>query len=190
MAIRLRRGNNSDLDTSKLLGGEIAITDSPTRVVGKTNAGSDFELITKGGVASDAFGKVKVGASEIEATGSDTLELEAGTGITLTPNTTNKKVTITSGADQTYNASSANAQSGTAVAGAIADKVDKVTGKGLSTNDYTDNDKTALQTTIPLEISQLQGSMLTKVNRSEIYSQPTFTVTGEALVYTPGSLPS
>lgn len=35
-------------------------------------------------------------------------------------------------------------------------KVDKVSGKGLSTNDYTDNDKTALQTTIPGRISAIE----------------------------------
>ena len=46
-------------------------------------------------------------------------------------------------------------------------KVDKVQGKGLSTNDYTDADQTALQTTIPLEISQLQGSLLEKFPRAE-----------------------
>ena len=37
----------------------------------------------------------------------------------------------------------------------------------MSTNDYTNTDQTALQTTIPLEISQLQGSMLEKFPRSE-----------------------
>lgn len=52
--------------------------------------------------------------------------------------------------------------------GSLLTKVDKVQGKGLSTNDYTDNDKTALQTTIPLEISQLQGSMLTKANSADL----------------------
>lgn len=46
--------------------------------------------------------------------------------------------------DQTFDPASQNAQSGTAVAGAIAGKVDKVNGKGLSTNDYTDADKTKL----------------------------------------------
>lgn len=46
--------------------------------------------------------------------------------------------------DQTFDPASQNAQSGTAVAGAIAGKVDKVNGKSLSTNDFTDNDKTKL----------------------------------------------
>lgn len=46
--------------------------------------------------------------------------------------------------DQTYSASSTNAQSGTAVAQAVSTKVDKVTGKGLSENDYTNADKAKL----------------------------------------------
>lgn len=46
--------------------------------------------------------------------------------------------------DQTYSPTSTNAQSGTAVAEAVSDKVDKVSGKGLSTNDYTNSDKNKL----------------------------------------------
>lgn len=43
--------------------------------------------------------------------------------------------------DQTYNPESKDAQSGIAVAQAVSNKVEKVVGKGLSTNDYTDEDK-------------------------------------------------
>lgn len=50
--------------------------------------------------------------------------------------------------DQTYNATSANAQSGKAVAQAISTKVDKETGKGLSTNDFTNTDKANLETAL------------------------------------------
>lgn len=46
--------------------------------------------------------------------------------------------------DTTYDSTSENAQAGTAVAQAISTKVDKVTGKGLSENDYTNADKTKL----------------------------------------------
>ena len=41
---------------------------------------------------------------------------------------------------------------------ALATKVDKVEGKGLSTKDYTAADQTAVQMTIPASISALQGS--------------------------------
>lgn len=46
--------------------------------------------------------------------------------------------------DTTYNSASENAQAGTAVAQAVSTKVDKVTGKGLSENDYTNADKAKL----------------------------------------------
>lgn len=46
--------------------------------------------------------------------------------------------------DTTYNSASENAQAGTAVAQAVSTKVDKVTGKGLSENDYTNADKEKL----------------------------------------------
>jgi len=46
--------------------------------------------------------------------------------------------------DTTYDGTSQNAQAGTAVAQAISTKVDKVTGKGLSENDYTNADKAKL----------------------------------------------
>lgn len=47
-----------------------------------------------GGGAADAYKTVKVGSTNIIASGADTLELEAGTNITLTPDASNKKVTI------------------------------------------------------------------------------------------------
>lgn len=46
--------------------------------------------------------------------------------------------------DTTYDGTSENAQAGTAVAQAVSTKVDKVTGKGLSENDYTNADKAKL----------------------------------------------
>ena len=43
--------------------------------------------------------------------------------------------------DQTFNPTSANAQSGAAIAGELENYVEKVEGKGLSANDYTDSEK-------------------------------------------------
>lgn len=52
----------------------------------------------------NVFGKVKVGTTTIEAdTTQDTLELAAGSNITLTPDTTNDKVTIASSYTDTKN---------------------------------------------------------------------------------------
>ena len=57
----------------------------------------------------NVFGKVKVGSSTIEAdTTQDTLELYAGSNITLTPDTTNDKVTIAA-TDTTYSNASGSA---------------------------------------------------------------------------------
>lgn len=56
----------------------------------------------------------------------------------------------------------------TQLQGSILNKVDKVAGKGLSTNDFTNDDKTNLRTTIPLSISMLQGSMLYKADKTDL----------------------
>lgn len=170
MAIKMRRGNFSDLDTSKLVGGEIAVTDNPSRVVVKTNAGDVIKLVTENSVASDAFANIKVGNTTIEAIGDDTLEFEAGTGVTITPDATNKKVTMSV---DTTNLVAKSSTSGLLKNDGTVDTtsyVPAVSGKGLSTNDFTDADKTALETTIPLNISQLQASLLTKADASDVPS--------------------
>ena len=43
---------------------------------------------------TDSYGHVKVGSVTIDASGDDTIELVAGSNVTLTPNATNKSVTI------------------------------------------------------------------------------------------------
>lgn len=48
------------------------------------------------------------------------------------------------------------------------DKVDKVTGKGLSTNDYTDNDKAMVNVNLPREILALGASIGQKAGKDEI----------------------
>lgn len=65
-------------------------------------------------VNQNAFSNVKVGSTTIAADGkTDTLTLEAGTNVTLTPDSSNDKVTITA-TDTTYS-SKAAASGGTAV---------------------------------------------------------------------------
>lgn len=49
-----------------------------------------------GGGISNSFATVKVGSTQINSTGEDTLELFAGNNITLTPDSSGKKVTIAS----------------------------------------------------------------------------------------------
>lgn len=47
-----------------------------------------------GGNVNDAYKKFKVGTTEIIASGEDTIELVAGTNVTLTPDPTNKRIVI------------------------------------------------------------------------------------------------
>ena len=49
-----------------------------------------------GGGLKNAFGVIKIDSTDITASGADTLELIQGSGITLTPDTINKTVTIAS----------------------------------------------------------------------------------------------
>lgn len=64
------------------------ITELWTYIKGKIDANGSY-------ANKNVFGKVKVGSSTIEAdTTQDTLELVAGSNVTLTPDTTNDKVTI------------------------------------------------------------------------------------------------
>lgn len=127
----------------------------------------------------NAFSNVKIGNTTIGAdTTTDTLEIVAGSNITLTPDATNDKITV-SATDTTYNeatqsanglmsasdktkldgittgankttvdsalsSSSTNPVQNKVVNTALANKVDKVSGKGLSTNDYTTAEKNKL----------------------------------------------
>ena len=58
-----------------------------------------------------------------------------------------------------------------ALQGSMANKVDKEAGKGLSTEDFSTLNKQALEQTIPLNIQQLQASLLTKANQSTTYTK-------------------
>ena len=127
----------------------------------------------------NAFSNIKAGSTTISAdTTTDTFEFVAGSNITLTPDATNDKLTI-SATNTTYNAASQTASGLMSAAdktkldgiatgadkttvdsalsststnpvqnkiinSALANKVDKVDGKGLSTNDYTTTEKNKL----------------------------------------------
>lgn len=86
--------------------------DSTSKKIQKTKAGTTSDIVTLSTVATsgsysdlsnkptiptlkNVFGKVKVGSTTIEAdTTQDTLEIAAGNNITLTPDATNDKVTV------------------------------------------------------------------------------------------------
>ena len=108
-------------------------------------------IATGAEVNQNAFSNVKVGDTTISAdTKTDTLTLVAGSNVTFTSDTTKDTITIAA-TDTKYSAATAtptmngNAAVGTSSKYAREDhvhpsdttKVDKVEGKGLSTNDYT-----------------------------------------------------
>lgn len=71
-----------------------------------------------------------------------------------------KKITV----DSELSSTSENPVQNKAVTAALADKVDKVEGKGLSSNDYTIEDKVALQTA-QTQISDLYLNLNSKVDK-------------------------
>ena len=123
-----------------------------------TVTASDIGVEDGAEVNQNAFSNVKVGTTTVVADAkTDTLELVAGSNVTITPDATNDKITIAS-TDTKYTAASESPlMDGTASVGSSAKyaredhvhpsdttKVDKVTGKGLSTNDYTTDEKNKL----------------------------------------------
>lgn len=72
-----------------------AKTDSSGNYTGEVEVATTFQISGDfSGELADAFTQVKVGASTLEAFKNKTLTLNAGTGITLTPNTTSNTIQI------------------------------------------------------------------------------------------------
>lgn len=121
-----------------------AISTKVDKVTGKGLSTNDFTNADKtklDGIESGAEANVQADWTQTDTTADDYIKNKP---------TIPSPVTV----DQTYSAASANAQSGVAVAQAISTKVDKETGKGLSTNDFTNTDKANL------------GTALTKANEA------------------------
>ena len=126
-------------------------------VSGKGLSTNDYTTTEKNklsGIASgaevnqNAFSNVVVGETTIQADSkTDTLTLVAGSNITLTPNATSDSVTIASTqvtVDSALSTTSTNPVQNKVINTALGNKVDKVSGKGLSTNDYTTTEKNKL----------------------------------------------
>ena len=77
---------------------QVQTTGTKIATVTVDGTGTDLYAPTGGGGGSvnNAYKNVKVGSTTITASGEDTLELVAGSNVTLTPDATNKKVTIAS----------------------------------------------------------------------------------------------
>lgn len=115
-----------------------AISTKVDKVTGKGLSTNDFTNADKAkldGIESGAEANVQANWTQTDNTADDYIKNKP---------TIPAPVTV----DQTYSATSSNAQSGVAVAQAISTKVDKETGKGLSTNDFTNTDKANLATAL------------------------------------------
>lgn len=150
---------DADYYISQYVGGGTTTTTYHRRPMSALWAYIKSKIDANGGYANkNVWGNVKVGSTTIAADAvQDTLELVAGSNVTITPDATNDKVTIAA-TDTTYTAASANPKmDGTVAVGTSAKyarqdhvhphdttKVDKETGKGLSTNDFTDTYRTKL----------------------------------------------
>lgn len=101
-------------------------------------------------VNQNAFSNITVGSTTIAADSkTDTLTIVAGNNITLTPNATSDTLTIAADAepitiDSEIDSTSENPVQNKVIATALNNKVDKISGKGLSTNDYTTAEKNKL----------------------------------------------
>lgn len=148
---------------------------SSSRKIQKTKAGATSDVVTLATVATsgsytdlsnkptiptipNGFANVKVGSTTVAAdTTTDTVELVAGSNVTITPDATNDKITIAATDTTVQPTTTTPKMDGTAAVGSETKyakgdhvhpsdttKVDKVEGKGLSTNDFTDTLKTKL----------------------------------------------
>lgn len=134
-----------------LLGGKV---DKETGKGLSTNDYTTAEKNKLSGIASgaevnqNAFSNIAVGSTTIAADSkTDTLTLTAGSNITLTPNSTSDSITIaatTITVDDSLSSTSTNPVQNKVINTALGNKVDKVSGKGLSTNDYTTAEKEKL----------------------------------------------
>lgn len=134
-----------------LLGGKV---DKETGKGLSTNDYTTTEKNKLSGIASgaevnqNAFSNIAIGSTTIAADSkTDTLTLTAGSNITLTPNATSDSITIaatTITVDDSLSSTSTNPVQNKVINTALGNKVDKVSGKGLSTNDYTTAEKEKL----------------------------------------------
>ena len=134
-----------------LLGGKV---DKETGKGLSTNDYTTTEKNKLSGIASgaevnqNAFSNIAVGSTTIAADSkTDTLTLTAGSNITLTPNATSDTITIAAATvtvDSSLSSTSTNPVQNKVINTALGNKVDKVNGKGLSTNDYTTDDMNKL----------------------------------------------
>ena len=128
------------------------------KVTGKDLSTNDYTTDEKtklSGIAAgaevnqNAYQIVEFDTTDVTATAkTDRLKVVAGTGVQFVTDATNKTVTVNgtavSSIDDAMSTTSTNAVQNKVITAALANKVDVVSGKGLSTNDYTSDEKTKL----------------------------------------------
>ena len=192
MAIQMRRGNKADFDPTKMLPGEWAVSiDSDTTkqwvwmcfapgVVKRMAAFEDIEW-----VLSDEFAKSAV-ICDVELDSTATQDYAVGDFLMLHGHLYEVTVAITTG-DTIEEGTNVTE---TKVMDTIAGKVDKETGKGLSTNDYTDTEKAALAQA-QADIVTLNADLANKADDSVVVkSVNTKTPTNGAVEVTAEDIPA
>ena len=126
-----------------------------------TVTASDIGVAAGAEVNQNAFSNVKVGSSTIAADSkTDTLELAAGTLITLTPDTTNDKVTIATTAEVNQNAfSNVKVGSTTVAADAKTDTLELVAGSNVTLTPDATNDKVTIAATDTTALDSMTGTL-------------------------------
>ena len=126
-----------------------------------TVTASDIGVAAGAEVNQNAFSNVKVGSSTIAADSkTDTLELAAGTLITLTPDTTNDKVTIATTAEVNQNAfSNVKVGSTTVAADAKTDTLELVAGSNITLTPDATNDKVTIAATDTTALDSMTGTL-------------------------------
>ena len=106
-------------------------------------------IATGAEVNQNAFSNVKVGTTTVAADGkTDTLELAAGTNITVTPDATNDKITIATSAEVNQNAfTKVKVGSTTVEADSKTDTIELVAGSNVTLTPDATNDKVTIAAT-------------------------------------------
>ena len=167
----------------------------------KLTAGSNITIngSTISATDTDTHRPINVNGTQVLGDNTTALNLKSGTNVTVSANGGDVTISATQATvDQTYNASSSNAQSGTAVAGAIATKQNSLPTSGTATDTYAINISGGANTanyavsasdysaggSIATSLSGLSGAISTKQGLLPTSGTPTATyainITGHA----------
>ena len=135
---------------------DAALADKVDKIDGKGLSTNDFTDADRDSVRTALPNSVSELCGKVEAVQSGKVDKIDGKGLSTNDYTDEEKDFLNETVPQTFESTSAKiSEIEVNVYNNYKNKVDKVVGKGLSTNDYTDEDKNNLQDTIPGAIQQL-----------------------------------